>query len=265
MPNLTSFVHLQGVLSESDVVFFKSCCKRQLKEEGIPCYGLLEELDNPVVQKVKALVEKAVQEKVNYINDFYLYSDTVHRSDWHVDTELFTFERAVNAWILLSPDEIESPLALLPNINEGEGDFYHTIKKERANCILGILTTGESLKIPRREIENNKLSAPNLSIGDILLFNPGQFHKTNTPSNKHSHIIKFLFGSKFNCLSENQVESFYWPEVSIFTDLVKGKSNWDEVLQGLKVSLKNEKERANLCAGFFPDNFPKYIEKSHEL
>ena len=254
------YLHLKSVLNEQDISFLKESCKQQLLEHDIPCFALINRLDHPCVQKIRNHVEKSLGKEVFYFNDFYMYTDSGVRAGWHMDTELFTFEYAINAWILLSPETIESPLRMLSGINDSDDNCYHIIRSHNGVYEFGNLSSGDSLDLTLTDIENRSFLVPELSLGDILLFNPRLFRCTNTTKPKHCHVLKFVFGGNKNALLEDPVPSYFWPEVEIFSDLVGGKESWNDVIEGLKSQLKTESGKKNLSAGFYPDKFKKYSD-----
>lgn len=267
MPELRdSFVHLRGVLTEAELVFLKNSCKAQLETENIPCFALLNRLHASCYLKIRELVKDVTGEDVKYLNDFYMYTDSSCVAGWHMDTELYTFENAVNAWILLSPEEVAAPFGVLRGINETASErYYHTMEITADECEFGNLCTGESESMPLAEIETRIVTAPEVSVGDVLLFNPRRFHKTMTGLPKHCHVIKFVFGNKAGCLSNQQVPAFFWPEVAIFNNLVSGEDQWDGVLDGLRRALRDEEGKRSLSAGFYPSRFPIYRKQSRFL
>ena len=254
------YVHLKGVLNEQDVLFLKESCKQQLLEQGIPCFALINNLNDSCVQKIRNLVEENLGKKVFYLNDFYMYTDSGVRAEWHMDTELFTFEYAVNAWILLSPEAIEPPLRMLSGVNDSNDNYYHIIKSHNGVYEFGNLSSGDSFDLTLTDIESRSFLVPELSLGDILLFNPRLFHCTNTTKPKHCHVLKFVFGGNKNALLEDPVPSYFWPEIEIFNNLVGGKTLWNDVIEGIKNELKTESGKKNLSAGFYPEKFKKYAD-----
>src|SRR5215510_14665660 len=104
------FVRMQGVLNEEDIAFLKRACKSHFAQVDGPCYTLIDDQEAPTLQKIRQLLEGHVRRPLFYLNDFYLYTDDTFATSWHMDTELFTFAHALNAWILLSPDQVVDPL-----------------------------------------------------------------------------------------------------------------------------------------------------------
>ena len=266
MSDFTSpFVHLQAALTADDVDFLKNACKLSLEVERIPCYGLLNSLDAPTFQKIKAALESRFGAHLHYLNDFYLYTDSSFKTDWHVDTELFAFDRAVNAWILLSPDDVDDPLGFIDGINAPSTSVFHSVRAEQDECIFGNYCTGESLARAQETIESEHLHTPHIRLGDILAFDPGRFHRTNVTTPKHAISIKFVVEGANGFLSPTQVDSYFWPEVDVFNRLVQSAHSWDDVLARLRHLLKNETDRKHLTAGFYPEQFELYRKMALSL
>ena len=263
-PRGRPFLHLRGVLSEADLAFLKRSCRRQLETQGIPCFALLEQLESATFLKLQAIVRDAVGEAVHYLNDFYLYTDASCDASWHTDTELYTFARAVNAWVLLSPDHVGAPLGILDGIQQGS-DHFHSMEAAEGGWELANLCTGASRTLSREDAAACALSAPDVSLGDVLLFDPRQFHGTNTDVPKHCHVTKFVLGSPADCLSAQQVPAFFWPEVELFNGLVQGAASWDDVVDGVRRALRDEQGKRTLSAGFYPDRFPLFARQVQQL
>ncbi|MGE0597712.1 MAG: hypothetical protein AB7P07_15225, partial [Hyphomonadaceae bacterium] len=128
MPELAEpFVVLRDALSMDDIAFLREACKDRLARDGIPCFAMIDHQETPTYRKIVDTLTQAIGEKLNYLNDFYIYTDETFKTNWHMDTELFTFESAINAWILLSPDQVNGPLGLLDDINRDEQRYYHSV------------------------------------------------------------------------------------------------------------------------------------------
>ena len=122
----TAFQHLRNVLTENYITSLKQACKRHLsQEEAIPSYTLIDSLDIPAFTKIKRTLEEQTGETLYYLNDFYIYTDDTFGASWHMDTELFTFEHALNAWILLSPNRSTDPLCFIDQLNDTPERYYH--------------------------------------------------------------------------------------------------------------------------------------------
>ena len=262
MPEPTApYMHLRNVLTSEDIGFITDACKRNLATEGMPCYALLEHLEAPAFLKIRSLVEEQTGKAWHYLNDFYIYTDRSSISNWHMDTELFTFENAINAWILLSPTEVDNPLSFIPHINDLPNRYFHTVKLEGDKAIFAEFRTAKREVRSLKAIDAERIHTPRVRVGDILLINPRHFHKTNVKKPKHSFAIKFVFGGNRGFLSGTQVSPLFWPEVAVFNRIIRETSRWDDVIAGLRRTLKTENGRQALSAGFYPENFELYKEK----
>lgn len=253
-----TFVHLRGVLQESDLAFLRERCRAQLREEHVSCYALLDHQDAPTALELTELVREAVGAPVHYLNDFYLHSDAGCSSGWHTDTELYTFARALNAWVPLAPERVAAPLQVLRGVNEDARESYHTIAVDGDVCELGNLCTGASTRIALETVEARAEAAPDVELGDVLLFDPCRFHRTSGGLPRHCHVTKFVVGDLRDCLSDQQVPELFWPEVGLLDGLVRTADTWADVLEGLRRALRDEEGRRALTAGFYPDRFPLY-------
>lgn len=259
MPELRKpFVHVQNALTEDDIAFLKSACKKHLSQENMPCYVLTNNLDTPACLKIKRLLEEHSNEALHYLNDFYIYTDNSFGTGWHMDTELFTFENAINAWILLSPGEVRDPLCFIDQINHSPERYYHSIKMQDDKCVFRNYCNRNEEVRPLESIEAERIHTPAIRVGDILVFNPKRFHRTNVTTAKHCLSIKFVFGGKSGLLSDMRVPALFWPEVAIFRKLVEQTDRWEDVIEGIKQALKNPKDRKALSSGFYPEQMDLY-------
>ena len=262
----TAFVHLQGVLDNDDLSFLRRACQVQLNTQGMPCFTLLEHHASPTYLRIKEVIERRIGEPLYYLNDFYLYTDSSFKTNWHMDTELFTFASALNAWILLSPDQVENPLGFISGINDAPERYYHSVKMNGDEAVFGDYRTGRTLTRSLKTIEAEHIKTPKINVGDILLLNPRWFHKTNVDSPKHAVAIKFLLKAEHGFLANPQVRPLFWPEVATFNKLVKqGGGSWDNVVAGIREALKTEVGRKNLSSGFYPEKFPLYQKMAAQL
>ena len=256
---LPTFSVLNEALSTEDLSWLKSACQAHLnREDPIPSYVLLDHLESPVCQKIQKLIEARIGQPIHYLNDFYFYSDNAFGAHWHVDTELFTFEECLNAWMLLSPDEIEAPLAFIPSVNDDPQNLFHTVKEVGEDYVFSNLSNMKKKVAPLKQIEDERVYTPRVKKGDILVINPKRFHRTNTTVPKHAIVIKFVVKGAKGYLSEAQVPKMFWKEIGIFNDLVKGSDQWDDVLSGLRQQLQTPQGRKALSAGFFPEKIDLY-------
>lgn len=255
-----AYTHLRGVLSPADIDFLAAACKKRLSAEGIPCYSLIDHLAAPPIRRIREALERLIGADLYYLNDFYLYTDGTSAANWHVDTELFTFESAVNAWILLSPDAVDDPLGFIDDMNVSPDRFYHSVSIRNGECTFADCFSGHFELRSLDEVEAAKLHTPRVQVGDILVINPKRFHKTNAGTPKHCVAIKFLIRGANGFLSGAQVPADLWPEVAIFNRLVAGATEWEDVVAGIRRALETPAGRRELTAGFFPERFDLFKE-----
>lgn len=266
MPDLAApFMLLQNVLNGEDLAFLRAACKRTLLTENVPCFALLEHQDSAPFLKIKEALEAQLNETLYYLNDFYIYTDSSFRTNWHMDTELFTFENAVNAWILLSPDSVEDPLGIIPDVNDCDERYYHSVTIRDGECSFRNYRSGKTVVRPLAGVEAGQAHTPLIRTGDVLLFSPKYFHKTNVTSAKHAFSMKFVFGKRKGFLSPTQVPSMFWPEVKTFNDIVKAADRWEDVLTGIREALKSEDGKKKLSSGFYPEKFDLYKQMVQTL
>lgn len=251
-------VRMPGVLNEEDISFLKRACKSHFAQVDGPCYTLIHDQDAPTLRKIRELLEGYVKRPLFYLNDFYLYTDDTFATSWHMDTELFTFAHALNAWILLSPDCVVDPLCFLSGINESDQDYYHNVE------ITGGTATFRNYRDRRQEtrelaqLEAERIHTPEVHIGDVLVINPRRFHRTNVETPKHCVAIKFVYGGEHGLLSDRQVPAMLWPEVKIFSKLVRESSRWDDVVEGIRDALRTDAGLKALNAGNYPEKIELY-------
>lgn len=252
------YVRISGALDASDIEYLKDACKSYLSREGIPCYVLLDQLASPTCLKIQKAIERELGEPVYYLNDFYMYTDSTFKTGWHMDTELFTFERAVNAWILLSPNRVTDPLGFIEGVNDSPERTYRGLEVTGDECIFSDFHTGNAMVSSLTKIEAEQIHTPEVEIGDILLLNPKRFHKTNTSSPKHAIALKFIMNGPNGLLASPQVHACFWPEVALFNDLLQDATPWERFIAGLRRTLATEHGRRELSAGFYPAKFDFY-------
>jgi hypothetical protein len=252
------YVHLQQVLTADDVAFLVESSRTKLTAEGIPCYTLIDRLEDTHLLKIRRLVEQVVGADLYYLNDFYIYTDASSATGWHMDTELFTFEQAINAWILLSPSHVDDPLGFIDGINDAADRFYHSVTVEDGECTFAECLTGRCEVRSVDDVEARVIHTPRVHVGDILLINPKRFHRTNVTTSKHSFAIKFVLRGPDGFLSVKQVPPEFWPEVAIFNRLIRGCERWDDVVAGIRQALGTPEGFKELSAGFYPERFDTY-------
>lgn len=260
------YVVLRDALDMEDIRVLREACKDRLNRDGIPCFAMIDHQETPTYRKIVDVLTKAVGEKLNYLNDFYIYTDETFKTNWHMDTELFTFESAINAWILLSPDEVNGPLGFISDINRDTARYYHSVAIDGDDATFRNYRNGKSEKRSLAEIEANQNRTPKINLGDILVINPKLFHRTTIDAPKHAFALKFIYGAaEKKCLSSTQVPSMFWPEVKTFNDVIKAAPTWDHFVDGLRDQLKTEDGRTKLSSGFYPDKFGLYRDKVQAL
>ncbi|HVL57873.1 MAG TPA: hypothetical protein VM491_15350 [Burkholderiaceae bacterium] len=259
MTDIGYFRLMKGVLSPDAIRFLKEAAKQYLQpQDAIPSYVLLDRLQSPVVAAIEALVEREVGRKPYYLNDFYLYSDAAFGAGWHVDTELFTFEDCLNAWILLAPDAISNPLAFISQVNDGPDNYFHSLRRDGDQALFANCSNGRQHRLALADIEARRVTTPTVEVGDILLLDPKKFHKTNTTAPKHTIVIKFAFETPNGFRAANPVPSLFWPEVRLFNRLLAQSPDWTQFLEQLRAALQNPEARRDLSAGFFPEKIALY-------
>lgn len=260
------FQLLSGVLSSDDIDALIEITRQNLAEaDAIPCFALIDYQNNSVLQKIRSALQECVQTELFYLNDFYIYTNGEVQANWHMDTEMFTFENACNAWVLLSPDEIESPLAIMRDVNEPDGPYFHSGQASDDTYTFTNYKTGDKQTLSMADLEGNKIEAPNVRRGDILVFNPKRFHKTNIQSPKHVLALKFVAEGPDGLASREQVPGLLWPETRLLNKLLKNSDSWDDMLAGIREALGTEKGRDNLSAGNFPERTKLYQQALSEI
>ncbi|MGI9477980.1 MAG: hypothetical protein ACR2PI_14865 [Hyphomicrobiaceae bacterium] len=257
---------LSGVLSGAEIDTLIEVCRDNLERpDAVPCFALLDKQGHPILEKIHAALECCVAERLHYLNDFYIYTKGDVRTDWHMDTELFTFQNSCNAWILLSPDEVASPLAIMRGPNEPNQPYYHSAEAKGDTVTFTNYKTGARQTVAAADIEANKIAAPNVRRGDILVFNPKRFHKTNIESPKHVLALKYVSRGTAGYKSPEQVPGLLWPETRLLNRLLTNDAPWRDVLAGIGEALATEKGRASLSAGSFPERTRLYRDALNGL
>lgn len=257
---------LSGLLSRDEVDYLIDLCQQNLaKPDPIPCFALIDKQDDPVLQKIQAALEAHVQSELYYLNDFYIYTNGEVQANWHMDTEAFTFENSCNAWILLSPDEVASPLAIMRGLNEPDTPYYHSAEAAGDSYTFTNYKSGEKQTVAASDMEHTKIEAPDVRRGDVLVFNPKRFHKTNIQAPKHVLALKFVAKASNGFKSTEQVPGLLWSETRLFNKLLKNSNDWSGVLAGVSEALATEKGRTSLSAGNFPERTRLYQQALDEL
>lgn len=252
------FIRIQNALHAEDLEFLKAACMRHVSTQGIPCYVLIDQLDSATCRRIKGVLEQHLGEPLYYLNDFYMYTDSSFKTGWHMDTELFTFERAINAWILLSPEQVADPLAFLDGINDSPERSFHSVHIDGDDCLFGDYHTGETQVRSLAQLEAGQIHTPQINRGDILVLDPKRFHKTSTSVAKHALALKFIMKGRQGFAAAQQVDPCMWPEVALFNELLRNCEPWESFVAGVRRMLGTEEGRKQLSAGFYPEKFDLY-------
>jgi hypothetical protein len=252
------FIRIPRALEAEDLEFLKATCVRHVSTQGIPCYVLIDHLNSTTCLKIKQTLERELGEPLYYLNDFYMYTDGSFKTGWHMDTELFTFARAINAWILLSPERVSDPLAFLAGINDSPERSFHSVHIDGDDCCFGDYHTGETQMRSLAELEAGQIHTPQVDLGDILVLDPKRFHKTSTSTPKHALVLKFVMKGPNGLSASKQVDPCMWPEVGLFNDLLRNADPWECFIGGVRRMLGTEQGRKELSAGFYPEKFDLY-------
>lgn len=253
-----SFIRIPGALDAEDVAYLKASCKRHVSAAGIPCYVLIDQLSSPTCRKIQQTLEQRLGEPLYYLNDFYMYTDGSFRTGWHMDTELFTFERAINAWILLSPERVSDPIAFIEGFNDAPERCFHSVHIDGDECLFGDYHTGQMEVRSLARLEAERVQTPQVECGDILVLDPKRFHKTNTSVPKHSLTLKFVMKGPQGFPAIKQIDPGLWPEVGLFNELLSDADPWERFVEGVRRMLRTEQGRNALSAGFYPEKFELY-------
>lgn len=252
------FLRIANALQAEDVEFLKAACVRHLSTQGIPCYVLIDQLKSATCLKIKETLERELGEPLYYLNDFYMYTDASFKTGWHMDTELFTFERAINAWILLSPERVSDPLAFFDGINDSPDRCFHSVHIDGDDCLFGDYLTGETELKSLATLEAAQVHTPQVDRGDILVLDPRRFHKTSTSVPKHALVLKFIMRGPQGLSATKQVDPRMWPEVGLFNELLRNAEPWECFIDGVRRKLDTAEGRKELSAGFYPEKFDLY-------
>jgi hypothetical protein len=265
LQNQSPYCLLPSVLQAQDLDFLAQGCMHVLDASRIPCFSLIDAQDSPTFLKIKQAMEQAVGAELFYLNDFYIYTDATFKTAWHMDTELFSFHRAVNAWILLSPDSVTDPLGFIDGLNTSPENSYHSVAAQDGGFVFSDYHTRRRLNWSADEVASRHLHTPTIHKGDVLAIDPGHFHMTNVSTPKHAVAIKFVIKGEHGFLSQKQVHPVLWPEVKTFNKLVKGKDDWRDVVGGIKEALLTEEGRKVLSSGFYPAQFETYRQRLRSI
>jgi len=255
MQTSKSFYLLRSVLDLDDIRFLKQRYKDHLAKNLMPCYALLDFLNSNTYQKIFKAVSGSLGFFPQYLNDFFFYTNENFSTSWHVDTELYAFSCAANAWILLEPNQVDNPLAFISSVNNPGQDLYHVVEKEKDNYLFANYSEGCLLELPVETVEQEIIQTPTVQVGDLLIIDPLRFHRTNTLQPKGACAIKFLYGDFSSCLRTNQVPAIMWPEVELYNNLVASSNTWEAFQSLIKNEIQSNALSSSLVQGFYPDKF----------
>ena len=267
MPGLSNpYILLRGALSPQDIESLRRTYSSYVPSSGLPCYAFLADQENPVLQQISAACESALSARVHYLNDFFFYTDKAFSTPWHVDTELYVFKTAVNAWILLEPDYIENPLGFISQLNNPSGPIYHSAEAEGDDLVFVNYATQELIELSNAEVESGALGTPGITAGDILLIDPQRFHRTNTSIPKGACVFKFVYSDDDCLMSTEAMPEFLWPEVPLYKRLLAASNgSWEHFLELVQKEITINDRDSALVSGFYPENFDHLSAKAKLL
>ena len=255
----TAFLVAKALLTFDDISHLKKACQLHLEEQdSISAYVMIDQQRSAVLKKIKDAAQQATDRSLHYLNDFYSYTDKTFAPDWHIDTEQFSFQECLNAWILLSPSKVQNPISFMKGINEPGSKQFHTSRIQGDRCVFVNLKRNEWFEKPLAEIVEEQMSTPLIEAGDVLFFNPGLFHKIGQLDPTHALVMKFAAKGNSGFRSDQQVPAMFWPEVDLFNKMLADAGSWDAFLGAVREQLATPKGRALLSAGFYPDNIELY-------
>jgi len=259
-----AFYVIKNCLSKDDIRSLKQSYSAHCRNTGMPCYAFLENSTNDLVSKIRTLVERSIKKKVSYLNDFFFYTSASFSTPWHVDTELYLFKEAVNAWILLDPDEIDNPIGFVSGINTGT-NYYQSVITEGAMYSFVNYIDGEILELGADEVEACRINTPNIAVGDILLINPSLFHRTNTTKRKGACIFKFVMHDENGYFHRDHLPEIMWPELAVYKSFEKHTDNWPRFLKEVQKEVNKNGKESPLVSGFYPSNFDYLVTEAQRL
>ena len=267
MPQLsTPFLLLQNVLSHHDIKALRETYAKHAPLNKLPCYAFIDCLQSPVQKKIADLVANAVSCHSYYLNDFFFYTSNSFSTPWHVDTELYLFQNAINAWILLEPNIISNPLGFIDSFNSPHSDtIYHSVEEDGDDYLFVDYVNSDLMAVCKQDIEFNHITTPDVNVGDILLLDPLRFHRTNTTVEKGACVFKYVYSASSNLIRANHLPEIMWPELSLYKRLYDPSQSWSHFLSLIKHEIFTKFETSPLISGFYPANFPYLIQKASEL
>ena len=264
--NSKPFLLLREVLSAEDISQLKKVYSHHTANKQLPCYAFLYDDSPHIYKKITRLVETAIGLSLFYLNDFFFYTSNVFSTPWHVDTELYLFKSAVNAWILLEPDSISNPLGFVDSLNTPSStSIYHSVEQEGDELIFADYVNSDILELNIHDVEASHITTPEIRVGDILLLDPLRFHRTNTTAPKGACVFKYVFSTDGALLRENHLPDVMWPELSLYKRLYSPDCPWSEFLDRIRNEVSTNLDKSPLISGFYPENFPYLVEKASSL
>jgi ectoine hydroxylase-related dioxygenase (phytanoyl-CoA dioxygenase family) len=265
VPDQTAMV-IRSALGRGEIAQLTRAVNRCMHSgPAISSFVYLEDTTNPVLAKIQAVAERALGRKLLYLNDFYLYTDGSFQANWHIDTEMFSFEQAVNVWIPLDDTVKANPIAFISGVNDRSDRYYHSISTSGSNYeFMNLVNFNEEARTID-EVEDTRIPSGDVAFGDILLLNPRRFHRTNSGSPKHAFIIKFVIPGEDGLQARQMVPPVVWPEVALFEEFMPLQHDWPIALARLRRHLSDPVSRRELTAGFFPERLELFRQKISEL
>jgi ectoine hydroxylase-related dioxygenase (phytanoyl-CoA dioxygenase family) len=266
MRALESSLIIRAALSDSflsDLVDFVH--KQLMGGRGFSSFLFIDEVSHPLIRKLQQLAEMAVGQPLHYLNDFYLYTDSGAQAEWHIDTEMFSFDKAVNVWVGLDQETKIDPIAFISDVNENDDNYFHSIRRVDDQYEFMNLADFEEKSLSVEVVEDARIRCGDVAKGDVLLINPKRFHRTNSSRPKHAFIVKFVMPGPAGLRSPRAVPAVLWPEVALFDEVIRQADDWPAALATIRSGLADRERRSALTAGFFPERLALFQQKIGEL
>lgn len=265
-PQLESpFIHIKQAFSAAEITQIKEVYSHHAPATGLPCYAFLDKLGHSLFIKLSQLIFSRLQCQPQYLNDFFFSTGNMFSTPWHVDTELYIFQYAVNAWILLEPSSIDNPLGFVAGVNEPGTKYFQSVESESDQLLFIDFTSNDILEISEAEVESMHIRTPRIEVGDLLLIDPMRFHRTNTSCPKGACVFKFVYSDTASLLRNSHLPSAMWPEIDLYKSLIDSTQGWDEFLAAIANEVSRNGSSSPLISGFYPDNFAYLVQKAAEL
>jgi hypothetical protein len=259
------FIHIKQAFSAAEITQLKTIYAHHAPSSGLPCYAFIDKLDHPLFNKLSNLILSHLKFKPLYLNDFFFSTGNMFSTPWHVDTELFIFKYAINAWILLEPLSIDNPLGFVAEVNNPGAQFFQAVEAESGQLLFIDFTSSDILEIAEKDIESRHIHTPRIEVGDLLLIDPMRFHRTNTSSSKGACVFKFVYSDNASLLRDSHLPSAMWPEISLYKSFLDSTESWEEFIAAICRELSHNGSNSPLVSGFYPDNFSYLVQKASEL